>query len=396
MAYCYKIEIQSKYSLMKKAFLLFLFVITNVVSFAQWNNWTDASSVKRNLLLAQSKGKTYFSQYHLYNVREKDIFSSKFKKQTGESLYIYGLDFYYSTGTYFRPSYKSKMRNNIIAVVKKQWRERRAIPSFSWHLENPYVTSDFGVSMGCRFHTKRKGINYPKKHVYVINEILNNKGERCGMGRYKDDHTNNVSYPNPRKWFIDQCKEVASIINEFVDDNGKPIPIIFRLWHECENSWQWWGSGMVSVSDYKKFFIYTEKLIKKYAPKSQIVWAYCPNRDWNTEQEFMLRYPGDDYVDIIGYDDYKLSDPYKFAKSREKARIVSSVAERHKKIAGIFETANTCKKTNNVFFKNYLSKILLDKQVRLGIVQIWGVGEFNQQSQYEDRKQFLNQPYIIK
>ena len=60
---------------MKKAFLLFLFVITNVVSFAQWNNWTDANSVKRNLLLAQSKGKTYFSQYHLYNVREKDIWT---------------------------------------------------------------------------------------------------------------------------------------------------------------------------------------------------------------------------------------------------------------------------------------------------------------------------------
>ena len=110
----------------------------------------------------------------------------------------------------------------------------------------------------------------------------------------------------------------------------------------------------------------------------------------------MLRYPGDDYVDIIGYDDYKLSDPYKFAKSREKARIVTSVAEKHKKISGIFETDNTCKKTNNVFFKNYLSKILLDKQVRLGIVQMWIVGEFNNQLQYEDRKQFLNQPYIIK
>lgn len=379
---------------MKKVFLLASFLITSILSFAQWNNWTDANSVKRNLLLAQKKGKTYFSQYLLYNVKGKNIFSSKYKQQTGESLYIYGLDFFYSTGTYYSPSYKSRMRNNIVAVVKKQWREDRAIPSFSWHLENPYVTSDFGYQ-GFRFHIKRKGINYPKKHIYVINEILNNKGARCGMGRYKENHTNNVSYPNPRKWFIDQCKEVASIINEFVDDSGKPIPIIFRLWHECEDQWQWWGRDMVSVEDYKKFFIYTEKLIKKYAPKSQIVWVYCTDRNWDTEREFMLRYPGDDYVDIIGYDDYKLSDPYKFESSKRKARIVTSVAEKHKKISGLFETNNICKKTQNVFFKDYLSKILLDEHVRLGIVQTWAVGEFNYQLHYEDRKFFLRQPYII-
>lgn len=382
---------------MKKVILQFFFFFICTFSFAQWNNWTDANSVKKNLLLAQSNGKTYFSQLDLYNVKgkEKEIFSSKYKKKTGESLYIYGLDFYHSTGTYFRPSYKSNMRNRIIAVVKKQWREDRAIPSFSWHLENPYVTSDFGVFMGCRFRIRHKEINYPKKHIYVINEILNHKGERCGMGRYKDDHTNNISYPTPREWFIAQCKDVASIINEFVDDNGKPIPIIFRLWHECEDAWHWWGRDMVSVSDYKKFFIYTEELIKKYAPKSQIVWVYCPDRNWSTEQEFMLRYPGDDYVDIIGYDDYKLSDPYRFESSKRKARIVTSVAEKHKKISGIFETDNICKKTQDVFFKNYLSEILLDEQVRLGIVQMWNVGVFNCQSQYEDRKFFLRQPYII-
>ena len=50
----------------------------------------------------------------------------------------------------------------------------------------------------------------------------------------------------------------------------------------------------------------------------------------------------------------------------------------------------------NDFFKNYLSKILLDEKVRFGIVQMWASGEFNNQLQYEDRRQFLNQPNIIK
>ena len=154
-------------------------------------------------------------------MRAKNIHSSKFHEQTGEVLYVYSLDFYYATGSYFADDYQEKCGKNIIDVVKKQWRENKAIPCFSWHLENPYVTSGYEY-MGSRYRKADKNVAYPKDHEFVVREILTGKGgDRCGYGRYSGKETE--SWDNPREWFDDRCREVASLINELRDDEGKPI-----------------------------------------------------------------------------------------------------------------------------------------------------------------------------
>jgi len=357
--------------------------------------WLDANSVCSNLKVAQSHGLSYFSQFHVYDVRGKDIHSSKFRAQTNEIPYIYALDFYYASGSYFSEDYIKRNRENIIEIVKFQWRENKAIPSFSWHLENPYVPSDFGEYMGCRYRWGHKTKKYPDKHRYVIREILNRKGEPCGFGTFKNKHNDKGTYNNPAEWFNDRCKEVAAIINELVDDEGNPIPIIFRLWHECEDSWMWWGATSVSKKDYQKFFILTERKIKKYAPKSQILWAYCMERNWQTVEEYMSRYPGDKYVDIIGYDDYQIGNPNKIKETLNKARIVTSVAESHGKVAALFETANTVKQKEDEFFERHLLPLIQDEKVRFGIIQMWGNGPFVTESQFDDRKKFLKSKQIL-
>lgn len=373
-----------------------LLVFLWLSAYTQWNDWKDAESVKKLLLKAQDAGKSYFSQFDEYNVRGKDINMSKYKEQTREIPYIYGLDFYYASGTYFPEQYKRKLKDNIVEVVKTQWRENKAIPLFSWHLENPYVPSDFGEYMGSRYRYGQKDKPYPENHRYVIKEILTGKGgESCGFGTFKATENNKPPYRNPSEWFETQCMEVADIINEFIDDSGKSIPIIVRLWHECEDTWMWWGSQAVSVEDYKKFFIHTQKLIKRYASKSQIIWGYGTDRNWKTKEEFMLRYPGDQYVDIIGYDDYQIGNPNKEKESFEKAEIVASAAKKHGKIAAIFETANLNKQTSDNFLNTYLLPLLKIGGVDFGIIQLWNVGEFDKECQYVDRKDFLNDPKII-
>lgn len=381
---------------MKKCLILFLLMLISCSSFAQWNNWKSAKSVRKSINKAQNEGKSYFSQFHVYDVRGKDISTSDFRKQTDEVLYIYALDFYYASGTYFGDEYKAKHRKNIVELVKRQWRDNKAIPSFSWHLENPYVTSDFGEYMGCNYYYNKRGANYPDEHRHVIREILTGEGgTRCGEGRYNGSPNSAGYYENPKIWFDDRCKEVASIINELVDDNGKPIPIIFRLWHECESTWFWWSSTMATPEEYKQFFQLTEKTIKKYAKKSQILWAYCPNRGFSTEDDYMLRYPGDRYVDFIGYDDYSIADPKSFETELAKAKLITQIALKHKKIAGLFESANKIESEADSYFKECLIPILADPEVSLGFVQLWSSGIFSSIKQYEDRKWFLQQPNIL-
>ncbi len=297
---------------------------------------------------------------------------------------------------FFDSAYKAVKRKNIVDVVKTQWRENKAIPSFSWHLENPYVPSDFRKFMGCRYRNSIDVFGYPSEHKYVIGEILNKSGGICGFGRYKSkDDFSNV-YPNPSEWFDARTREVADIINEFVDDSGKPIPFVFRLWHEMEDNWMWWGKSFVTPSEYKNFFALTRKKIMGYAPRAQILWAYCPDSYLDSEEKFMERYPGDEYVDIIGYDDYKIAKPKYREREVKYARMVTKIAQEHGKVAALFETSNSYRPTSETFFKDRLLPVLNDSLVNLGLVQMWASGLFENEAQYEDRKFFLNQKNILK
>lgn len=377
-------------------FLVFFLSFIQLV-FAQWNDWANAAGVRSKLLKAQNEGKIYFSQFHLYNGRgENGNYTSKYQEKTGEILYIYGLDFYYASGTYFDSTYKANNKKNIVDIVKKQWMENRAIPSFSWHLENPYVTSAFNDYMGCRFRMHKQVPDYPAEHQYVVREILEGTGSVCGFGRFsgKDSFLN--VFPNPASWFDAMTREVASIINEFVDEDGAPIPMIFRLWHEMEDDWMWWGKSSVTPKEYKRFFILTERKINKYAPKAEILWGYGPDSYLDDENDFMARYPGDEYVDIIGYDDYQLANPQKFKRELRMARMVSNIAQKHNKVAAIFETANREDETADTFFGSVLKPLLNDYKVKFGLVQIWSSGKFNGERQYRDRQNFLKENYVLK
>jgi hypothetical protein len=228
---------------------------------------------------------------------------------------------------------------------------------------------------------------------YVVRDskLFFNIGDVCGKGNLSGKD-NVLLYPTPRVWFEDRCKEVAGIINEFVDENGQPIPFIFRLWHEWEDSWMWWGAKYVSADDYKRFFILTEQIIRKYAPNAQILWAYCSDRFVNNEKEFMSRYPGDSYVDVIGFDDYAIGKSNKDWKATvNRAKMVSKIAQKRNMATALFETNNNKRKVPN-YYTEHLNRMLKTKGVNLSIVQIWSLKNFNDSI---DMKSFINQKNII-
>ena len=154
----------------------------------------------------------------------------------------------------------------------------------------------------------------------------------------------------------------------------------------------WWGAKYVSAEDYKRFFILTENTIKQYAPKAQILWAYCSDRYRNTEEEYMERYPGDDYVDIIGFDDYAIGRSKEdWTAAVNRAALVCKIAKARHLATGLFETNNNKRKIPN-YYTNHLNRMLKAKDVRLGIAQIWSLKNFNDSI---DLRSFINQKNII-
>lgn len=373
--------------------LLVMLLLSQTV-IAQWNDWRDAKSLRQKLTEVAAKSKTYYSQFDWFAPRQNNSLNTVYYKEMNVQPFIYGVDFYYASGTYFTKLYIQENKKNLISLVKNAWREYKAIPLFSWHLENPYVKSDFTEMMGCRYRFSPQVSNYPQKHRYVIREILLNEGGICGFGnRSKTD--NAITYKNPRAWFEKRVAEISEIIRELKDDNAQPIPMIFRLWHECEDDWMWWGPSSVSAEDYREFFRLTEKLVKKNAPNAEILWAYSPDRYWK-KSDFMEWYPGDAFVDIIGYDDYSIGKSKRdLSESIDRARFVSKIAREKNKVAALFETDNSHYETADVFFEDYLLKIIQDNETNLSIVQTWSTGKFSTIKQKEDRTSFLHNPSVV-
>lgn len=80
------------------------------------------------------------------------------------------------------------------------------------------------------------------------------------------------------------------------------IPVIFRPWHEQNGTWFWWGASCCTAEEYKSLYRFTHDYLTARVPE-QIVWAYSPNLGI-TDSTYMLYYPGDAYVDMLGVDCY--------------------------------------------------------------------------------------------
>ncbi len=84
----------------------------------------------------------------------------------------------------------------------------------------------------------------------------------------------------------------------------KDIPIIFRPWHEHTGSWFWWGEKWCTVEAYKKLWQFTVTYLRNEKGLRNLLFCYSPDvvKD---EAQYLERYPGDEYVDILGLDDYQ-------------------------------------------------------------------------------------------
>ncbi len=94
-------------------------------------------------------------------------------------------------------------------------------------------------------------------------------------------------------------EEIASQLKKLKDAD---VPVLWRPLHEAEGGWFWWGAE--GAEPCKKLYrLLYDKLTNEYGLDNLIwVWTgytYETSADW---------YPGDDVVDIIGYDKYNAVD----------------------------------------------------------------------------------------
>ncbi|MBD5299417.1 MAG: beta-mannosidase [Bacteroides sp.] len=124
----------------------------------------------------------------------------------------------------------------------------------------------------------------------------------------------------------------ARFIGDLRNEEGERIPVVFRPWHENNGTWFWWGSANATPEEYIDLWKRTRSIFDREGIDN-VVWAYSPDRV-DSKEKFLLTYPGDDYVDLIGSDIYHFNGEEGREEFEKQVRSQLSVVEAEAKERG--------------------------------------------------------------
>ena len=117
--------------------------------------------------------------------------------------------------------------------------------------------------------------------------------------------------------FLGWLDRIAAVLTTITDVDGEPIPIIFRPFHEHTGDWFWWCTGSparptdTTPEQFVALWRMTVEYLRDEKQVHNVLYAYSPDRsriDMSTpesmEAGYLYAYPGDEYVDVLGFDDY--------------------------------------------------------------------------------------------
>jgi hypothetical protein len=104
--------------------------------------------------------------------------------------------------------------------------------------------------------------------------------------------------------YLSWLDKIASFMSSLTGSSGELIPVIFRPFHEINGSWFWWGGNNASPLEIKQLYQLTESYLRDKKNVHNLLYAYNTDR-FSTKEDWLLRYPGDEWVDIGGFDIYQ-------------------------------------------------------------------------------------------
>lgn len=172
--------------------------------------------------------------------------------------------------------------------------------------------------------------------------------------------------------FVGWLDSLANFILSLRGADGELIPVIFRPFHELSGNWFWWGAGCCNAEQYIDLWRFTVDYLRGERGLHNLLIAYSTSICLN-EAEFMERYPGDDYVDIIGADIYQIADSTSdgsadFRRNMEQTiTVLKRVAATHHKIAAITEVGYESI-PDPEWFDNVLLPLISDQELSYALL----------------------------
>ncbi len=250
-------------------------------------------------------------------------------------------------------------------ALAKQIYAQGGLNTYSWHLNNPIDPRK----------TSWDKADSTIRHLFE---------DRKAMKRYKS-------------WL----NKVADYMKSLKSDTGEAIPVVFRPFHEHTGSWFWWGRGHCTPDDYKKMWRFTVDYLRKKNVHN-LLYAYSTDR-FTSAEDYLERYPGDDYVDIVGFDIYHrpASDTARryIPETRKMVETLRQIGQSKGKPYAMTETG-----LGQVSWPDWWTGVLLPvvKDAGLSYVLVWRnegprqyFAPFKGQASSDDFKRFYESPQVI-
>ena len=136
------------------------------------------------------------------------------------------------------------------------------------------------------------------------------------------------------EWYKEQLQIVADFAKSVRGADGTLAPIIFRPYHEFDGDWFWWGFRYCTPEEFIENWRFTVRYLRDELEVRNFLYCFSPDNRFNSEEQFLERYPGDDYVDIIAMDNYSDFENNRIEAAAKKLAIMSDYAIRSGKLAG--------------------------------------------------------------
>lgn len=182
------------------------------------------------------------------------------------------------------------------------------------------------------------------------------------------------------KSYLDAFATFNEGLKVTVDGEVHYIPVIFRPWHEHTGDWFWWGKGNASEEDYIALWRFTVEYLRDIKRIHNLIYAYSPDRSRIDLDDFasgyFYGYPGDDYVDVFGLDNYRdLAHPADATQREQFALSLQSLVElaaRHNKLPAMTEGGQETLPDAGFWTGHLLAGILANETTRqVAYAMVW-------------------------
>ena len=294
--------------------------------------YSNLKRIQKNHILVGHQDATLYGHTWAGDDNRSDI-----KDVCGSHPALIGFDFALITN---KPSGMTAHRSELLLKRMIETYNRGAVITMCWHTDNP--------------------LNGETAWVDTTKVVVNTVKELIPGGKAHEAYK-------------EKLKLIAQMAHNSRGADGKLIPIIFRPFHEMEGSWFWWGRPHRTTGEFKSLWRFTVEYLRDTLGVHNFLYAFSTDCKFKTREDYLIDYPGDKYVDVLGMDEYwdfrpdGANNPLLAA---EKVKIVSDLAQEKDKVAAMTETGLESI-TDSTFFTKTLLPVLRYKGSKLAYVMLW-------------------------